>query len=318
MLGLEAGQTMDRTEQSQTTYSIGAVANLTGLPTSTIRTWERRHRAVEPDRSSGGGRRYSDEDVERLQLLVALTHAGESISVVASLPTQVLRGRVAEIRPVAVSASGTRVAVVHRSLGQMITEANPPGMELVGSVSSLDEFGTVTEAADLVFVEYPLMGPDSVGSLEMLYESTQARLVVVEYTFARAGALKSLEDAGAHAVRGPLRVAEVERIASNLHLRGPLRFPVPSLLDQVPEIRIAPERLARLREIAPDNACECPNHVAMLVSSLSEFESYSNNCISENPQERELHARLALGTSQARALMEDLLFVLCEYEGIEV
>ena len=46
-------------------YRIGTVSSLTGLDPNTIRAWERRHRAVEPSRSAGGTRSYSDLDVER-------------------------------------------------------------------------------------------------------------------------------------------------------------------------------------------------------------------------------------------------------------
>jgi len=52
--------------------------------------WERRYRAVEPTRTSGGERLYSDADVERLRLLDAAVTAGRRIGRVARLSTSEL------------------------------------------------------------------------------------------------------------------------------------------------------------------------------------------------------------------------------------
>jgi DNA-binding transcriptional MerR regulator len=65
------------------TYSLGAVARLTGLSQHVLRAWERRYAAVTPVRSPGGTRRYRESDVERLRLLRAAVAAGHPISEVA-------------------------------------------------------------------------------------------------------------------------------------------------------------------------------------------------------------------------------------------
>jgi DNA-binding transcriptional MerR regulator/methylmalonyl-CoA mutase cobalamin-binding subunit len=69
-------------------HPIRVVAQRTGLTTATIRAWERRYDAVQPTRSEGGQRLYSDHDVERLRTLRELTGAGRSISSVADLSPQ--------------------------------------------------------------------------------------------------------------------------------------------------------------------------------------------------------------------------------------
>jgi len=66
-------------------HPIRVVARRTGLTPATIRAWERRYRAVEPARSDGGQRLYSDLDLERLDTLRRLTEMGRSISAVAPL-----------------------------------------------------------------------------------------------------------------------------------------------------------------------------------------------------------------------------------------
>ncbi|MHB1191870.1 MAG: MerR family transcriptional regulator [Longimicrobiales bacterium] len=66
-------------------HPIRVVAQRTGLTPATLRAWERRYGLVEPHRSEGGQRLYSDRDVERLTRLHLLAEAGRAISLVAGL-----------------------------------------------------------------------------------------------------------------------------------------------------------------------------------------------------------------------------------------
>jgi DNA-binding transcriptional MerR regulator len=75
------------------TYSLGAVARLTGLSPHVLRAWERRYGAVTPLRTSGGTRRYRESDVARLRQLRAAVQAGHSISDVANAPADELERR---------------------------------------------------------------------------------------------------------------------------------------------------------------------------------------------------------------------------------
>ncbi len=77
-------------------HPIRVVALRTGLSPSVLRAWERRYRVVEPSRSNGGQRLYSDADIERLALLNRATQAGRSISQVARLTSTELEGLVQE------------------------------------------------------------------------------------------------------------------------------------------------------------------------------------------------------------------------------
>jgi len=78
-------------------YQIGTVSTLTGIDPHTIRAWERRYDAIKPSRSESGRRRYDDHTVERLQLLKALVDCNESIGMIAHLPDEVLRERLAKL-----------------------------------------------------------------------------------------------------------------------------------------------------------------------------------------------------------------------------
>jgi MerR family transcriptional regulator/heat shock protein HspR len=60
-------------------FAISVAAELAGLHPQTLRIYEREG-LIEPDRSSGGTRRYSGDDVERLRLIGALTTAGLNVA----------------------------------------------------------------------------------------------------------------------------------------------------------------------------------------------------------------------------------------------
>jgi DNA-binding transcriptional MerR regulator/methylmalonyl-CoA mutase cobalamin-binding subunit len=72
-------------DNTQKRHPIQVVARRTGLTPDVLRAWEKRYSVVEPGRSEGGRRLYSDEDIERLRLLRRASRAGRRIGHVASL-----------------------------------------------------------------------------------------------------------------------------------------------------------------------------------------------------------------------------------------
>ena len=59
-------------------YSIGAVARMLDLPTSTLRAWEERYSVITPVRSEGSQRLYSRAQVEQLRFIKSRMEAGAS------------------------------------------------------------------------------------------------------------------------------------------------------------------------------------------------------------------------------------------------
>jgi DNA-binding transcriptional MerR regulator len=58
-------------ERGRPLFSIGAVARMVELAPATIRTWETRYGLVTPERSGGGQRLYSRDQVEQLRFVKA-------------------------------------------------------------------------------------------------------------------------------------------------------------------------------------------------------------------------------------------------------
>tara|TARA_Y100000590_G_scaffold364121_3_gene422198 strand:- start:3059 stop:3469 length:411 start_codon:yes stop_codon:yes gene_type:complete len=79
-------------------YRIGAVNRLTGVPPETLRSWEMRYGLVAPNRTVGGFRVYSEEDLERIRLVRSLTLSGHAVGTLVGLDIEEL-GRLSDMDP---------------------------------------------------------------------------------------------------------------------------------------------------------------------------------------------------------------------------
>lgn len=61
-------------------YPIRAISELTGVPTTTLRAWERRYGLLKPDRTAKGHRLYSGEDIDLVKEIVKLLKSNHTIS----------------------------------------------------------------------------------------------------------------------------------------------------------------------------------------------------------------------------------------------
>jgi MerR family transcriptional regulator/heat shock protein HspR len=99
---------MSERTPNQAVYVISVAAELAGMHPQTLRIYERRG-LLTPARTSGGNRRYSDDDIERLRRIAELTSEGmnlEGIRRVMRLEKEVqqLRSELAQARTIALHA----------------------------------------------------------------------------------------------------------------------------------------------------------------------------------------------------------------------
>lgn len=71
-------------------FSIGALSQATGVPVSTIRTWERRYQFLEPERGAGGQRRYRSSHVDHVRMVKQALDMGLRPADVLTLPVDAL------------------------------------------------------------------------------------------------------------------------------------------------------------------------------------------------------------------------------------
>lgn len=80
-------------------YPMRVVSRRTGLSADLIRAWEKRYQAISPDRTDGNARRYSQLEIQRLELLRDVIAQGHSIGDIAQLPNETLANLLAEQPP---------------------------------------------------------------------------------------------------------------------------------------------------------------------------------------------------------------------------
>src|SRR5258708_1621965 len=83
---------MTRQQEDQAVYSIGAVARMLDIPTSTLRAWEERYSVITPRRSEGSQRLYSRAQVEQLRFIKSRLDSGASAADADRLLSQELAG----------------------------------------------------------------------------------------------------------------------------------------------------------------------------------------------------------------------------------
>lgn len=309
-------------------YRIAAVSTLTGIPVPTIRIWEYRYQAVKPERSSGNGRLYTREDVDRLMLLRAVVDAGYQIGSVAALSDAQLRERLNEVpRKLAAPVRerqavlicgetlGARLAAGWKDRNDLAVAAVVPDLE-----SALAEPIAVGGPFDALIVEQASLSQDMVQALRRVRASLRPALVVAVYGFANRRMLSQLDDEGVIAVNAPSDPVHLARIC---RLGLALDNGETTLIERLLRAPAAPPRygtafLARLGELPTRVQCECPTHLADLLAKLNAFEQYSLDCEHRNEADAALHGRLYAAAAHCRELLEHALHEVLQHEGIEV
>lgn len=315
---------------------VGAVSQLTGLSTHTLRAWERRHAAVLPQRTDSGLRLYTEEDVTRLRLLKALTDKGEPISIIAKLDGPALLERLRtyqteEVRPAESPQTPQRLGLVNRDLAEQITanEMEILPLEVVVKADSIDALleGSRDLDVEILLLDLQLLGEDPGETLRRCRESLGPIPICVSYTFAPRAQLDQVVDAGGRLIRLPLQLAALRDQLGDFgrsHRTEQIALKTSDMVARVPHDLAAPapdrhftdEQLARLREISGSVLCECPNHLSALISGLIAFEEYAQSCESKSTADAALHQMLGRGTGAARSIMEELLQRLCEHDNL--
>jgi len=101
-------------DANRAVYVISVAAELTGVHPQTLRVYERKG-LLDPSRTRGGSRRFSEEDLDRLRHIQSLTNAGlnlEGVKRVMELEDEVARLR-EELESTRAEAREA-VAVTHR------------------------------------------------------------------------------------------------------------------------------------------------------------------------------------------------------------
>lgn len=315
-------------ETLEPTYRIGAVSRLTGVAPDTLRVWERRYGTVTPTRSTSGTRLYSQEDIGRLTLIKRLVDSGDAISAVANLTLEQLTARLKGVRPPEIGERSPRVCrllVFGKTLPSRLGEhpLDEEGrIELVGSYSNREQFDKDAPGlrADVCVLEYPAIQPDTVRDIQLLLTRAGATYTLVVYQVAAQSSIQRLESDRVFLLRGPLDARELRAWCRAIQVHwddaAVWTGDEVNVASPPPPRRYDDLMLAEIAAASVALRCECPHHLADLISGLSAFEAYCRDCEVMSPDDAVLHTYLHKVTARARSMLETALARLVEAECI--
>jgi DNA-binding transcriptional MerR regulator len=310
-------------------YKIGAVSRLTGVAQDTLRVWERRYDVVVPTRTETGRRVYTQRDISRLALIKRLVDQGDAISSVANLTLEQLQARISQATAPAEMDrrdEPCRLALLGDVQANKLANElqSDEGLILSGLYRDRERFleAVSSNEVDLIILEYSTLMPEQVKDIGLLLQRSGAARALIIYSFSSSPTLERLESERIIPLRMPVDISEIRRLCRTLHGR-----PAPSsmrvaeniaLSGEIPPRRFSDETLARVATASVSVRCECPHHLVDIITSLSAFEEYSQQCEILNVDDAALHAMLHAATAQARSMIEASLERVIEIDAIDI
>jgi len=320
-----------RASSSTPLFRIGAVSKSTGIPVSTLRIWETRYGAFSPVKTTGKQRLYQEQDVSKALLLKQLTQAGHAISAIAALELGPLR-HMRNQSPKAMRNAGTTeqtvsLAVVGLSLAnrleskkfalrlpQIRIQVRDVWMDLAAANKS-----QLQSPAQVLLIKVNSLSAQVHQAIQSLVRKHQFTQTIVTYHFANEAVVQAMKFSGLMVRREPISDTELAELLQSVLFVDPARAQEFGTTGAVISHRKYSEAtLTRVAGISTNVLCECPRHVAELISQLASFEEYSQDCLNNKAEDAHLHAYLTSIAGSARALFENALEKIASLEGIDL
>ena len=312
-------------------YRIGAVSKTTGIPVSTLRIWETRYGAFSPIKTTGKQRLFAEHDVSKALLLKQLSHAGHAISSVAHLDLEQLRRisnmphnahkrLVAPGQPVSLAVVGLSMANRIESskfaagLQQHILKVTDVWMDLDAASKA-----KLSDAPQVLLIKVNTLQTNVHTAIQTLIDQHKFAQTIVIYNFAPESVVQAMKFSGLIVRREPISDSELaELLQSVLFVDRDRAQEFGTTGAVIAARKYSEETLSRVASISTQVLCECPRHVAELISQLASFEEYSEACLNKNAEDAHLHAYLRSISGSARSLFENALEKIAQHEGIDL
>ncbi|MCF8148405.1 MAG: MerR family transcriptional regulator [Sulfuritalea sp.] len=316
-------------------YRIGAVSQTTGIPVSTLRIWEKRYQAFSPIKSPGNHRIFNESDISKALLLKQLSQQGHAISSIAGMNVDQLR-RISNqsIHPKALLQKNNRdentvtfVAVVGQSMANRIESKQFKRLIQDNPLKVSHVFQKIEDTLSIDIPSQPSVLLVKVNSLQPQIQNTLQELkkkhvfeqTIVVYNFATEAMVQALKWAGIVVRREPIADTELADLLQSVLFVDSTRAQEFGTGGSIITARKFSETtLSRVASISTNVLCECPRHVAELISQLASFEEYSQECLNKSPEDAHLHSYLQSISGSARCLFENALEKIATHEGIDL
>ena len=312
-------------------FRIGAVSNTTGIPVSTIRIWETRYGAFSPIKTEGNQRLFEERDVSKAILLKQLVNEGHAISTIAGLDLDQLRN----MRNLPKQNSNQHnakkealsLAVVGLSLANRIeskkflTALHQRTLKVTDVLQDLEaaHHADFSQTPQVLLIKANTLQTEVHSTIRTLIQKHRFSQTIVIYNFAPERVVQAMKFAGLIVRREPISDAELAELLQSVILVDDVPSEAFETASNVISSRkYSEETLNRVAGISTNVLCECPRHVAELISQLASFEEYSQECLNKSPEDAHLHAYLRSISGSARALFENALEKIAKHEGIDL
>lgn len=312
-------------------YRIGAVSKTTGIPVSTLRIWETRYGAFSPVKTEGKQRLFAEHDVSKALLLKQLSHNGHAISTIANLELEHLR-RLNNLphnatKTLAEPGQPVSLAVVGLSMANRIESPKFAAGLKQNQIKVTDVLVDLAAASNAELAQQPQVLLVKVNTLQTSVHADIQALVakhkfaqtIVVYNFAPEAVVQAMKFSGVTVRREPISDMELAELLQSVLFVDPVRAQEFGTTGPVIAARkYSDTTLSRVAGISTNVLCECPKHVAELISQLASFEQYSQECLNRNAEDAHLHAYLRSVSGSARSLFENALEKIAQHEGIDL
>lgn len=319
------------TSSSGPLYRIGAVSKTTGIPVSTLRIWETRYGAFSPIKTEGKQRLFEEHDVSKAILLKQLSNEGHAISAIAGLTLEALR-RMSNLQSSAQqhfthTGQPVSLAVVGLSMANRIESKRFAAGLKRNQIKVTDVLVDLAAASQATFTDQPQVLLIKINTLQTQAHNTIQALIqqhkfaqtIVIYNFAPEAVVKAMKFSGLIVRREPISDSELAELLQSVLFVDQARAQEFGTTGAVIASRkYSDQTLSRVAGISTNVLCECPKHVAELISQLASFEEYSQECLNKNADDAHLHAYLRSVSGTARSLFENALEKIAQHEGIDL
>jgi len=298
---------------------------------STLRIWETRYGAFSPRKTEGKQRLFEEHDVSKAILLKQLSNEGHAISAIAGLELEQLR-RMRNLqnnaqRNPGIQGEPVTLAVVGLGLANRIESKKFVSGLQQNRIKVTDVLMDLAAAGAAAFDEKPqvllikvnTLQADVHASIQALVQAHAFAQTIVIYNFAPEAVVQAMKFSGLIVRREPMSDIELAELLQSVVFVDQVRAQEFGTRGSVIASRkYSDETLARVAGISTNVLCECPRHVAELISQLASFEDYSQECLNKNSEDAHLHAYLRSISGSARSLFENALEKIAQHEGIDL
>jgi len=328
-------ETLLQTQQNEPKYRIGAVSQLTGIAVATLRVWQSRYAVVEPVKNMGGQRLYSDLEVTKLKMLKSLCHLGHSIGSLSKMTIDqlqdLLKGEKFQLIPSSVHSTPSQPQRLCRVGLGLSAKLDSIKFNLSVNVQNLEwgpVYSDLKEALDdpqgllvqfqpqVLLIKLDTLQTQGLERLERLQAKLPRTSIGVIYSYAQASSLQSLISLGLQVKREPISNVELSTwILSLFKIKSQAPTPI-EVTQHAQAPKFDAQSLAYLASISSSIKCECPKHLAELITQINAFAQYSKECLSQNSQDELLHSHLLNVAQSSRTLFENALQKILDHEKI--